>query len=64
MFVLWGGIAAFVAQDRYFTRPDENGIPRLHPITRWILYYRKSEADRMKETRDLMMESRRLGEVR
>lgn len=60
---VWGTVGLFIAQDRYFTRADENGRRRLHPITRWILYHRQSEHEREEEILDLMKSARQRAEL-
>ena len=64
MGIMWAGIGAFMLQDHYFTRPDSQGNAQMHPITRWILYYRQTEDERIENIRKLMMDAREEGELR
>lgn len=53
----WLTAAAYVVQDRYFTREG-----RLHPITRWILYHRQSINEQEEELVRLIRDARGRGE--
>ena len=64
MATVWGLAALLYAQHKYFTRADEQGNARLHPITRWILWHRQSETDRNKQMMDLLLEARQEGEAK